>query len=33
MKVGNSNLFNTIMTALPVEAFNYFSKSIDFENL
>jgi hypothetical protein len=33
MKVGNNNLFNNIMTALPVEAFNYFSKRIDFDNL
>ena len=33
MKVGNNNLFNNIMTALPVEAFNYLSKSIDFDNL
>jgi hypothetical protein len=33
MKVGNAATFNAIMSALPVEAFNYFDKYIDFENL
>ena len=33
MKVGNATTFNTIMSALPAQAFNYFNKYIDFEHL